>query len=61
MGREDIADYFGLTVETVSRSFARLKTQNLVSLPQTHTVIIQNIGKLIALATGAFEDDETGS
>ena len=61
MGREDIADYFGLTVETVSRSFARLKTQNLASLPQTHTVIIQDIGKLIALATGAFEDDETGS
>jgi CRP/FNR family transcriptional regulator, anaerobic regulatory protein len=59
MGREDIADYLGLTVETVSRSFARLKFQRIVSLPRTQTIIVHDIGRLIALAAGAFRDDET--
>ena len=58
MGREDIADYLGLTVETVSRSFAKLKAQGVVSLPRTQTVIIHNIGRLIALAAGAFKDGD---
>jgi CRP/FNR family transcriptional regulator len=58
MGREDIADYLGLTVETVSRSFAKLKVQGIVSLPRTQTIIIHDIGRLIALATGAFKDED---
>jgi CRP/FNR family transcriptional regulator len=58
MGREDIADYLGLTVETVSRSFAKLKTQGVVSLPRA---IIHDIGRLIALAAGAPKDDESDS
>jgi CRP-like cAMP-binding protein len=57
MGREDIADYLGLTVETVSRSFAKLKAQGVVSLPRTQMIIIHNIGRLIALAAGACRDD----
>ena len=61
MGREDIADYLGLTVETVSRSFAKLKTQGVVSLPRAQTIIIHDIGKLIALAAGAFKDDDSDS
>jgi CRP/FNR family transcriptional regulator, anaerobic regulatory protein len=59
MGREDIADYLGLTVETVSRSFAKLKAQGVVSLPRTQTIIIHDIGRLIALAAGAFKDDDS--
>jgi CRP/FNR family transcriptional regulator len=59
MGREDIADYLGLTVETVSRSFAKLKTQGIVSLPRTQTIIIHHIGNLIALAAGALKDDDS--
>jgi CRP/FNR family transcriptional regulator len=58
MGREDIADYLGLTVETVSRSFAKLKAQGVVSLPRTQMIIIHDIGRLIALAAGAIRDDE---
>jgi CRP-like cAMP-binding protein len=61
MGREDIADYLGLTVETVSRSFAKLKAQGVVSLPRAQTIIIHDIGRLIALAAGAFKDDDWDS
>jgi CRP-like cAMP-binding protein len=57
MRREDIADYLGLTVETVSRSFAKLKTQGVVSLPRSQTIVIHDIGRLIALAAGALKDD----
>ena len=58
MGREDIADYLGLTVETVSRSFARLKSRGVVSLPRAQTIVIHDIGRLIALAAGALKDDD---
>ena len=33
MSRLDIADYLGLTIETVSRELTKLKTKGLVSLP----------------------------
>ena len=50
MTREDIADYLGLTVETVSRTFTRLKTRKLISLPSRNRVIIEDPGALEDLA-----------
>ena len=50
MTRTDIADYLGLTIETVSRSFTKLKNQNLIQLPDPHRVAIVDRHLLEAVA-----------
>lgn len=40
MSRIDIADYLGLTIETVSRNFTKLKTQGVIRLPEPQIVEI---------------------
>ena len=50
MGRSDIADHLGLTVETVSRSFSRLRTQGLIALPDPQRVEILDHDALVQLA-----------
>lgn len=43
MSRLDIADYLGLSIETVSRVFTRLKAANAISMPKSRRVILRNI------------------
>ncbi|MCB8822790.1 Crp/Fnr family transcriptional regulator [Microvirga rosea] len=50
MTRTDIADYLGLTIETVSRTFTKLKTQGLIRLPEPHSVEIVDKSRLAAVA-----------
>jgi CRP/FNR family transcriptional regulator, anaerobic regulatory protein len=50
MGRGDIADHLGLTVETVSRSFTRLRGDGLVALPDPQRVEILDEAGLARLA-----------
>lgn len=50
MGRGDIADHLGLTMETVSRTFTKLKQQRLIALPQLHLVQILDYAGLRRLA-----------
>jgi len=52
MGRSDIADYLGLTTETVSRGFTRLKTAGLIRLLPGHRVALAERHRLEALAAG---------
>jgi len=52
MGRHDIADHLGLTVETVSRSFTRLREMQVITLPDPQWVEIRDIGTLTKLACG---------
>ncbi|XAO71180.1 MAG: helix-turn-helix domain-containing protein [Acetobacteraceae bacterium] len=55
MTRMDIADYLGLTIETVSRTFSAFQRQGLIHIPHTRNVLIQDIDALSALA----DDDIT--
>ena len=46
MSRGDIADFLGLTVETVSRTFTRLRTEGVIALPQPDEVHIGDLDEL---------------
>ncbi|WP_345551120.1 Crp/Fnr family transcriptional regulator [Microbulbifer aestuariivivens] len=51
MSRQDIADYLGLTIETVSRAFARLKTMQLIEIISAHRIRILDRSVLEELAS----------
>lgn len=42
MSRQDIADYLGLTIETVSRSFTQLEAASAIELPASRHIILRN-------------------
>ncbi len=46
MTRLDIADYLGLTIETVSRTFTRLRSQGLITLSRSHEVQLNDVEAL---------------
>lgn len=52
MTRSEIADYLGLTIETVSRVFSRLKAAGVIRLISLHEVSVQQPERLRALAEG---------
>ncbi len=53
MSRGDIADYLGLTVETVSRTFTRLRSEGVIELPESHRVVLVDLERLADLAEGS--------
>jgi len=57
MDRADIADYLGLTIETVSRKFTQLKVAGLIGLPTPSWVRIRDMSALerIAFEAGALQ------
>jgi len=40
MVRQDIADYLGLTIETVSRNLTRLESASAISIPTNRRVVV---------------------
>jgi CRP/FNR family transcriptional regulator len=53
MSRADIADYLGLTIETVSRTFTQLKRDGVIGLPASGHVILLEIAALKDIAEGS--------
>ena len=51
MQRQDIADYLGVTIETVSRTFTALKERGIIALPTTRRVEILKPKSLERLAS----------
>lgn len=49
MGRHDIGDYLGLTLETVSRSLARLQKEGIVGFCNARQIVLRNRSRLSAL------------
>lgn len=52
MTRSDIADYLGLTIETVSRTMTKLRTDKLIELPGPHDVVLRDLNSLERIAGG---------
>ncbi|WP_236024993.1 Crp/Fnr family transcriptional regulator [Arenibaculum pallidiluteum] len=53
MGRGDIADYLGLTIETVSRTFTQLKTSGTIRIEPGSRIRIADPDGLSAIAEGS--------
>jgi CRP-like cAMP-binding protein len=57
MTRHDIADYLGLTIETVSRTLTMLKNDRLIALPTPDRIHIRDRDQLEELAEGESDAD----
>ncbi|MGV8840270.1 MAG: helix-turn-helix domain-containing protein [Bauldia sp.] len=42
MSRQDIADYLGLTIETVSRTITQLTERGAIEVPSSRTIVLRN-------------------
>jgi CRP/FNR family transcriptional regulator len=52
MTRNDIADYLGLTIETVSRTLTKLRAEGLIDVVSQSEIILSNPDQLEDLAAG---------
>ena len=50
MSRQDMADYLGLTIETVSRSLSQFEREGIIALPSTRQLNVLNARALQSLA-----------
>ncbi len=50
MSRCDIADYLGLTIETVSRTFTQLERDRAISIPSARRILLHDRAALLGLS-----------
>jgi CRP-like cAMP-binding protein len=50
MGRLDIADHLGMTIETVCRAIAALRDARVITVPNSHQLILNDLRALRALS-----------
>ena len=53
LSRTDLADYLGLTIETVSRSLSQLKRDGMIDIPNIHEIILLRPRTLSEIAEAA--------
>ncbi len=53
MGRQDIADHLGLTIETICRAVTALKNEKTIAVPSIHQIELRNIEALCELSEGS--------
>ena len=49
MSRQDIADYLGLTIETVSRTLTQLERTAAIGLPSSRRIVLRNRSALSSM------------
>lgn len=59
MGRQDIADYLGLTIETVCRTLSELRASSAIAIPGRHEIVIRSIVRLRMAADTGDNSSET--
>ncbi|MGB8602491.1 MAG: helix-turn-helix domain-containing protein [Rhizomicrobium sp.] len=52
LGRQDIADYLGLTIETTCRALSDLKRRQIIDTPRRRQIVVRDPGCLKAIAEG---------
>jgi CRP-like cAMP-binding protein len=55
VSRNDIADFLGLTIETVSRTLTRLRNQHVIETTRAQSIVIVDFDRLEDLANGNCE------
>lgn len=61
MTRQDIADFLGLTMETISRTLSRLKSEGIISQSTSHSVTINNLAQAEELLDLSMADRDAES
>lgn len=52
MRRADVADFLGVTTETVCRTLTQLRKSGVIAVPDVHTIVIRRPEALLALSQG---------
>jgi CRP/FNR family nitrogen fixation transcriptional regulator len=53
VGRQDMADYLGLTIETTCRAITDFKESGIIAVPNRYQVVVRNFAGLKAIADAA--------
>jgi len=56
MGRQDIADYLGLTIETVCRTLSDLKEARIIAVPNRHEITVRSLEALESIVESDSDD-----
>jgi CRP/FNR family transcriptional regulator len=52
MGRQDIADHLGLTIETICRAITALRSDRVIAVPRAHQLVLLDVEALREIAGG---------